>query len=125
MHHPHVIHLYLRSLTSARQGGRQGVEAVGMGRFRGTGFIRLYDVLEQGSIIVSEHASPSRHSPILTKLDLGNALPQQLDGLVARDPLPHSYSIDLYGTKAILPYAAQGLGIYVALSTMALARNGS
>jgi 20S proteasome subunit beta 4 len=29
-----------------------------------------------------------------------------------------SYSIDLYGTKAILPYAAQGLGIYVALSTM-------
>jgi 20S proteasome subunit beta 4 len=25
---------------------------------------------------------------------------------------------DLYGTKAILPYAAQGLGIYVALSTM-------
>ncbi|KAJ9105561.1 hypothetical protein QFC19_003543 [Naganishia cerealis] len=30
----------------------------------------------------------------------------------------HLYSIDLYGTKAILPYAAQGLGIYVALSTM-------
>ena len=41
--------------------------------------------------------------------------------MTSRNPLLNrvcSYSIDLYGTKAILPYAAQGLGIYVALSTM-------
>ena len=31
---------------------------------------------------------------------------------------PHLYWIDYLGTKAVVPYAAHGLGMYVALSTM-------
>jgi 20S proteasome alpha/beta subunit len=32
--------------------------------------------------------------------------------------LSHLYWIDYLGTKAVVPYAAHGLGVYVALSTM-------
>jgi len=32
--------------------------------------------------------------------------------------LPHLYWIDYLGTKAVVPYAAHGMGVYVALSTM-------
>jgi 20S proteasome alpha/beta subunit len=32
--------------------------------------------------------------------------------------LHRRYFLDLYGTKAEVPYTAQGLGIYVSLSTM-------
>lgn len=41
-----------------------------------------------------------------------------LAGFDTTDASPHLYWIDLYGTKATVPYAAHGLGMYVALSTM-------
>ena len=41
-----------------------------------------------------------------------------LGGYDTTTATPHLYWIDYLGTKAIVPYAAHGLGMYVALSTM-------
>jgi 20S proteasome subunit beta 4 len=41
-----------------------------------------------------------------------------LGGYDTTTSLPHLYWIDYLGTKAIVPYAAHGLGVYVSLSTM-------
>src|ERR1700712_1410860 len=41
-----------------------------------------------------------------------------LAGFDTTTATPHLYWIDYLGTKAIVPYAAHGLGVYVSLSTM-------
>ncbi|KAK8865893.1 hypothetical protein IAR55_001041 [Kwoniella newhampshirensis] len=41
-----------------------------------------------------------------------------LGGYDTTTDLPHLYWIDYLGTKAIVPYAAHGMGVYVSLSTM-------
>jgi 20S proteasome subunit beta 4 len=41
-----------------------------------------------------------------------------LGGFDTTTSLPHLYWIDYLGTKAVVPYAAHGLGVYVSLSTM-------
>jgi hypothetical protein len=41
-----------------------------------------------------------------------------LGGYDITTSIPHLYWIDYLGTKAIVPYAAHGLGVYVSLSTM-------
>ncbi|ORY28980.1 putative proteasome subunit beta type 2, partial [Naematelia encephala] len=41
-----------------------------------------------------------------------------LGGYDTTTDLPHLYWIDYLGTKAVVPYAAQGFGMYVCLSTM-------
>lgn len=41
-----------------------------------------------------------------------------LAGYDTTTDLAHLYWIDYLGTKAVVPYAAHGMGVYVALSTM-------
>lgn len=41
-----------------------------------------------------------------------------LGGYDTTTTIPHLYWIDYLGTKAVVNYAAQGMGMYVALSTM-------
>lgn len=41
-----------------------------------------------------------------------------LAGYDTTTDLSHLYWIDYLGTKAVVPYAAHGMGVYVALSTM-------
>lgn len=41
-----------------------------------------------------------------------------LGGFDTTTSKPHLYWIDYLGTKAIVPYAAHGMGVYVSLSTM-------
>jgi 20S proteasome subunit beta 4 len=41
-----------------------------------------------------------------------------LAGYDTTTDLPHLYWIDYLGTKAVVPYAAHGMGVYVSLSTM-------